>query len=415
MEALMIGTPNKPPKKRPTEAKKRIAALYAGSAIRAGKGAKWTHNLKWDLELMRAAFAKVKKGDVGFCGSMTDLFHPGCDPAMHAALAGFLRGLSKDRSVILLTKRPEGLLAFQKAYFPEGMPVNAWIGVTAGCQQAADARIPVLLQVQIQLGGVRLVSVEPMTGAVNLARYLPRVAGPWTQPPATWAEVQWPEWVPPAIRKQLDDFWGANAHRSPSEYESSIRTDCYVGIPNFGEKVMLRELASNGEKVSGRYIHICNNVGRIVCDDGSYKCVGLGLPTSKIITENHGDDGQIISTINWIIAGGESGDKARPMHPDWVRDLRDQCVAAGVDFHFKQWGEWRALTAEERPNSGDVWVCDRLLSTPHTQPWQPGDAGAEAGRWSKYADVLMRNVGKITTGRELDGRTWDERPDQECS
>ena len=44
--------------------------------------------------------------------------------------------------------------------------------------------------------------------------------------------------------------------------------------------------------------------------------------------------------INWVICGGESGPGARPMHPDWVRSVRDQCQAARVPFFFKQWGEW---------------------------------------------------------------------------
>ncbi len=44
--------------------------------------------------------------------------------------------------------------------------------------------------------------------------------------------------------------------------------------------------------------------------------------------------------IDWVIAGGESGHTARPMHPNWARSLRDQCAAAGVPFFFKQWGEW---------------------------------------------------------------------------
>jgi protein gp37 len=44
--------------------------------------------------------------------------------------------------------------------------------------------------------------------------------------------------------------------------------------------------------------------------------------------------------LDWVVAGGESGPKARPMHPDWVRGLRDQCAAADVPFLFKQWGEW---------------------------------------------------------------------------
>lgn len=62
--------------------------------------------------------------------------------------------------------------------------------------------------------------------------------------------------------------------------------------------------------------------------------------------------------IDWAIVGGESGPGARPMHPDWVRDIRDQCLAAGVRLFFKQWG----------------------------------------------------GVRKWETGRELDGRTWDEMP-----
>lgn len=42
--------------------------------------------------------------------------------------------------------------------------------------------------------------------------------------------------------------------------------------------------------------------------------------------------------VDWVIVGGESGPGARPMHPDWVRKLRDHCEAAGVPFFFKQWG-----------------------------------------------------------------------------
>ena len=44
--------------------------------------------------------------------------------------------------------------------------------------------------------------------------------------------------------------------------------------------------------------------------------------------------------LDWVICGGESGHKARPMHPDWVRSIRDQCMSANVPFFFKQWGGW---------------------------------------------------------------------------
>ena len=42
--------------------------------------------------------------------------------------------------------------------------------------------------------------------------------------------------------------------------------------------------------------------------------------------------------VDWVICGGESGPKPRPMNPDWVASLRDQCAASGVPFFFKQWG-----------------------------------------------------------------------------
>lgn len=54
-----------------------------------------------------------------------------------------------------------------------------------------------------------------------------------------------------------------------------------------------------------------------------------------------------VPRINWIIAGGESGRGARPMHPDWPRGLRNQCAAARVPFFFKQWGEWFPVTRDQ--------------------------------------------------------------------
>jgi len=49
-----------------------------------------------------------------------------------------------------------------------------------------------------------------------------------------------------------------------------------------------------------------------------------------------------VGKISWCIVGGESGQHARPMHPDWARSLRDQCAAADVPYFFKQWGQWHA-------------------------------------------------------------------------
>lgn len=58
------------------------------------------------------------------------------------------------------------------------------------------------------------------------------------------------------------------------------------------------------------------------------------------------DVGEIdLSSIAWVIVGGESGPGARPMRPEWVASIRDQCAAAGVPFFFKQWGGTRKKLA----------------------------------------------------------------------
>ncbi|CAI6087204.1 phage Gp37/Gp68 family protein [Cohnella sp. JJ-181] len=93
--------------------------------------------------------------------------------------------------------------------------------------------------------------------------------------------------------------------------------------------------------------------------------------------------------VDWVVVGGESGHKARPMIPDWARSLRDQCQAAGVPFLFKQWGEWR--------------------QTHDLCAGQPGYIGKQWFTWDP--DTSMCRVGRAAAGRELDGRIWDEYPD----
>lgn len=77
--------------------------------------------------------------------------------------------------------------------------------------------------------------------------------------------------------------------------------------------------------------------------------------------------------IHWVIVGGESGPGARPMHPEWARDIREQCVAAGVPFFFKQWGgvnkkragrlldgrEWNEMPPNGGDQKGDTERCDK--------------------------------------------------------
>lgn len=95
--------------------------------------------------------------------------------------------------------------------------------------------------------------------------------------------------------------------------------------------------------------------------------------------------------VDWVIVGGESGHGARPMHPDWVRALRDQCQTAGTAFHFKQWGEWVETANGTTIAHGDGETTTRRIPLPR---------GA----------VRVTRVGKKAAGRELEGRTWDEFP-----
>jgi protein gp37 len=74
-----------------------------------------------------------------------------------------------------------------------------------------------------------------------------------------------------------------------------------------------------------------------------------------------------------------------PVHPDWVRSVRDQCQAAGVPFFFKQWGEW--------------CPCSQVASASDMRQPHRFDDG-----------TVVCRVGKKRAGRVLDGREWNEIP-----
>lgn len=103
-----------------------------------------------------------------------------------------------------------------------------------------------------------------------------------------------------------------------------------------------------------------------------------GVVEIDALTGNHGVNrplaGRSELKLDHVIVGGESGPGARPMHPAWVRDLRDQCIEADAAFFFKQWGDYAKKAFAPWPLAG-------------------------ANRVAKKG------------GRLLDGRTWDEMPE----
>ena len=109
--------------------------------------------------------------------------------------------------------------------------------------------------------------------------------------------------------------------------------------------------------------------------------------------------------ISWCIVGGESGPNARPVHPDWARGIRDQCIAAGVPFFFKQWGEYTNDGPGLVIENDVVFLKDGTLM----------DVKDVMKDWRKYYDsptdcVWMKRIGKKKAGSLLDGKEWKQYP-----
>lgn len=208
-----------------------------------------------------------------FVNSMSDLFHEDMPDAFITQVFAVM-ALAPQHTFQVLTKRPERMAAWvqgaargvnladaaisiplpsqlRQAVITHGITVpwplaNVWLGVSVEHQEAAEARIPHLLQTP---AAVRFISAEPLLGPLRLD----------------------------ALR---DGSW--------YDREGASWYDALGGMAYYG---------GTGE-------------------------AGLGGGPR----------------LDWVIAGGESGSHARPVAPDWVRALRDQCQDAAVPYFFKQWG-----------------------------------------------------------------------------
>jgi protein gp37 len=107
--------------------------------------------------------------------------------------------------------------------------------------------------------------------------------------------------------------------------------------------------------------------------------------------------------IDWVICGGESGPKARPMHPYWARSLRDQCYDADVPFLFKQWGEWLPDVQRQFRTEGHItWGLVHENGT-YRPVLEKGSRLAKSDPTWFTGETGTTKVGKHAAERLLDG------------
>lgn len=205
------------------------------------------------------------------------------------------------------------------------------------------------------------------------------------------------------IRSQVD-FSGKHPHWSSDAVTLCIRVDHHGNwpLPN----VWLGTSVENQAAAEERIPHLlkCPAAVRFLSCEPLLGKVDFGL-----IPEEDEDErrfaSQILSGIHWVIAGGESGPNARPMQPDWVRHLWEQCKVAGVPFFFKQWGEY---AAHDRPPIPLRHICKVSFYTEDGAivPVKPSTPAEKMTSFPIYC-----KVGKHQSGRLLDGRTHDAFPE----
>lgn len=320
---------------------------YHGLTRLTSDGPKWNGTIKLVPEKLDEPLS-WKKPRMIFVNSMSDLFHEEVPAEFIAAVFGVM-ALCPQHKFQILTKRPSRMRDFMRS----------WLGAP-GENPVLDRCLPALQRA--------LVFPVPTCSANTQEWPLPNV------------------WLGTSVEDQK-----TAETRLPPLYQTPAAYRWISAEPLLGHI----DLKLNEQECAQ-----CRGAGRIYGPDWEAKnartcpaCNGTKIETG-------------FPKLAWVVAGGESGTDARPMHPDWVRALRDQCNHSGVAFLFKQWGEWKPLDPGQLP-------CPKepaILLHPAGNTRGIGAGSLTNALEPSQRDQWMRRVGKKIAGRILDGDLHDEYP-----
>lgn len=345
---------------------------YEGLTARTTQGPKWTGKVHTVPELLDQPLRWVKPRRI-FVNSMSDLFHEDVpDEFIDKVFA--VMGTAPWHTFQVLTKRPKRMLDW---FNEKWQPAPEW----------SQRERHELLQTRAKELGINRTLPEFQIDKKGEDRF--------DQVYAAWEKM--------TLNDLLDAnrFWTADG-------QSHLMANPWP-LPNVWLGVSVEDQAAADERIP--LLLQTPAAVRWISAEPLLGPVSIFHPTTGDLEYSSGND-YAPGSIDWVVAGGESGPGARPVHPDWIRSLRDQCASAhdGVPFFFKQWGEWRPMgnmyaddvdaTADwEREGGRSV----ELLSRNGTR-W-----GRERAQPPLDTEYLLR-LGKRQSGRRLDGRTHDEYP-----
>lgn len=300
-------------------------AKYRGLTQKTAAGVNWTGELYFDRTALLKPLTWKKPRRI-FVNSMSDLFHENC-PEHWIERVFAVMAMSQQHTYQILTKRPERMAEIMSTPYCKR---SVW-------RTMADKIVE-------RPGGGRGWCADQ-----DLAKQV-------ENPPDNWT---WP----------LPNVWlGTSVENQATANER---------IPHLLKTPAAVRFLSCEPLLGAVDLNDFSRTPGAAKDEITEEDDALGAPLGGV------------NGIDWVIVGGESGQGARPMHPDWVRSLRDQCQSAAVPFFFKQWGNYA---------DPQHFACDGFQAAPRNEFTATVDGHT------------MWRVGKKAAGRSLDGRTWDEFP-----